>query len=78
MTGILGIIVFFIILYFMIYIIFISNDILENSISFSAGEIVGLILLEIFNKKNFIEYLENTKIFFKDIMKILKKNNFRK
>jgi len=78
MTDILGITIFLIILYFMIYIIFISNNVLDNNISLSGGEIVGLIILETFNKKNFTEYLEDTKIFFKDIMKILKNNNLKK
>ena len=67
-----------IILYLFFYFTITSHKIFEKIIVenkiYSSGEIIGLIILKLFSKDNFNEYLQDTITFFKDMIRIIKGN----
>jgi len=73
MGFIISIFIFSMLLYAMFYLIKITNKILwDANPNLPGGKIVGIIILELFSKRNVEEYFEDTKNFFKDIIQTIK------
>jgi len=62
------------IIWFAFYLIASINKILEETDPrLPGGEIVGLIILNLFSRKNFVYYVKASRNFFNDMLKTLKK-----
>jgi len=73
MNFLIGFVILCAILWFAFYLIANINKILEETDPrLSGGEIVGMIILNLFSRKNFANYVKASRKFFKDMLKTFK------